>query len=487
MRILLTGANGYIGSRLLSVLTGEGHQIIALVRSARRLTIPLHLKEQVTVIVADLLKPDSLEVIPVDIDVVYYLVHSMGEQARGFSRDEASSAENLYQVLKNTSCRQIIYLGGLASGKQLSEHMSSRHNVEKILNQGAIPLTVLRAGIIIGSGSASFEVIRDLVEKLPAMVAPRWVHSRCQPIAISDVIFYLKEVLGKEDCLDKILEIGGPEILTYREMLLKFAKARGLYRLIIPVLVLTPRLSSYWLFFITSTSFRLAQALVESLKTDAVCTDNSIEKLVPHNCLTYKEALNRAFVRIEQNVVFSSWKDAIVRSELNSDLTEYIKVPSCGCLNKVTQLSYSDREAAIEALWQIGGENGWYYMNWVWRMRGLLDRLVRGVGLRRGRTHPTSLRNGDVLDFWRVLLADRKNGILLLYAEMRIPGEAWLEYRFEGSSHKGTVTQIATFRPKGLLGRLYWYSLVPVHAFLFKGLCNAIAKGRSSRTLKKDK
>lgn len=470
MRILLTGANGYIGSRLLIVLAEAGHEVIALVRSKKRLKIPSYIAMQVTPLKGDLLRPITL---PEKIDAAYYLLHSMGTSSEGFSKDEALCAQNLSAALQKTSCKQIIYLSGLAPEEPLSEHMASRHHVEKILSDSNIPTTILRAGIIIGSGSASFEIIRDLVEKLPAMIAPRWVENKCQPIAIADVLFYLKEVLANPKCLDKRLEIGGPEQLTYREMLQRFAKIRGLTRVIIPVPVLTPRLSSYWLLFITSTSFPLAQALVNSLKTDAICQDNTIQTLIPHECLTYEEALKLAFEKIAQNAVVSSWKDALVMSKLGPDLSEYLSVPTHGCLSHQVALPYDDRKAAIAKLWQIGGANGWYTMNWAWSLRGFVDKLVGGVGLRRGRTHPTQLSTGDALDFWRVLVADKANGHLLLYAEMRLPGEAWLEYRIEN----GTVTQTATFRPKGVLGRLYWYLLVPFHHFIFRGLCQAIARG----------
>ena len=473
MRILLTGANGYIGSRLLPVLAEEGHHIVALVRSDRRLNIPEHLRHNVTVIVADLLNHDSLRTIPTNIDIAYYLVHSMGEQVSGFQENEATCARNFCDALKKTSCKQLIYLSGLASSSQHSEHMTSRQNVEKILAKSNIPLTTLRASVIIGSGSASFEIIRDLVEKLPIMVAPRWVRNQCQPIAIGDVIYYLKKTISNEKCIGKLFEIGGPQQLTYHQMLMKFAKVRGLRRLIIPVPVLTPRLSSYWLFFVTSTSFPLAQALVDSLKTDSICSESSIEKILPHQCKTYEEALGNAFDKIEQKVVIASWRDAIVRSKLDPDLTEYIEIPTYGCITKTIELPYTHRKTSIETLWRVGGNNGWYSMHWAWKIRGLIDRLIGGIGLRRGRTHSSHLENGCVLDFWRVLRAEKKKGHLLLFAEMKVPGDAWLEFRIED----GSVKQTATFRPKGILGRIYWYMLVPFHYFVFHGLCSAIAKG----------
>lgn len=476
MRILLTGANGYIGTRLLPALVEVGHEVIALVRSKRRLNIAPHLQDKVQVVVGDLHDPSSLCSIPKNIDAAYYLVHSMGGTASGFASAEEEAADNFQKVIQDTECQQIIYLGGLASGDALSEHMASRQNVEDVLRRGEVPVTVLRAGIIIGSGSASFEIIRDLVEKLPVMVAPRWVSSKCQPIAIADVLHYLRAVLGQEISYGETYEIGGPEILSYRDILLTFAKVRKLHRLIIPVPVLTPRLSSYWLFFITSTNFALAQALVDSLKTDAVCSNKHIHEHIPHSCLSYEAALKRAFAKIEQNAVVSSWKDAVVQSRLSPQLAEYIEVPKHGCLNEIIERPYTEKKAAIDTLWRIGGKNGWYYMNWAWKLRGALDKAFGGSGLGRGRRNPDQLQTGDVLDFWRVLLADRENGHLLLYAEMRVPGEAWLEYRIQN----GTVTQTATFRPRGLLGRLYWYGLMPFHHFIFRGLCSAIARGINS-------
>ena len=478
LRILITGASGYIGSRLLLLLAEEGHQIVASVRNRKRLAFPPHLKDRIEVALADFLKEESVEALPKEIDAAYYLIHSMGQRAEGFASDEAKSAQNFQKALSKTRCEQIIYLSGLASGDRLSEHMASRRHVEELLRKGSAPLTVLRAGIILGSGSASFEIIRDLVEKLPAMIAPRWVESRCQPIAVDDVLFYLKGALRNPKCLGRCFEIGGPEALSYREMLSKFARVRKLRRLILPVPVLTPRLSSYWLFFVTSTSFSIAQALVDSLKTEAVCSDSSIQQTLPHSCLGYEEAVRRAFVKIEQNPIVSDWEEALAKSGSDRGLLEYLQAPLQGCLKEEIKLPYRDREAALETLWLIGGKRGWYYMNWAWGVRRFLDRLVGGKAtLRPKRAHPTELKSGETLDFWRILLADRKGGRLFLYAEMRLPGEAWLEYRIE----RGTVTQTATFRPKGLLGRLYWYLLVPIHHYIFRGLCRAVAEGIHSK------
>ncbi|MCB1148662.1 MAG: SDR family oxidoreductase [Chlamydiia bacterium] len=474
MRILLTGASGYIGRRLIPVLLEEGHEVIALARSLFRLpTLEKH-KDRFKIVPADLLDPASLENIPKEIDVAYYLVHSMAQKGRTFEQLEKECGENFSTALKKTSCKQIIYLSGLVNDDNLSPHLLSRKQVEQILQTSGIPVTVLRAGIIIGSGSASFEIIRDLVEKLPVMIAPRWVMNTCQPIAIRDVLFYLVHVIGNEKCLGRTFDIGGPNQLTYREMLLEFAQIRGLRRLIIPVPVLTPRLSSYWLYFVTSVNYPLAQNLVDSLKNDAVCHDLSIHGILPRDCMTYTEAVERAFAKIEQHSVLSSWKDAMTGSALSPNLTPYIQIPEHGCLvdRRTLPLKVS-REEALERIWSIGGSNGWYFMDWAWSLRGFFDKVIGGVGLRRGRTNANTLQRGDALDFWRVLLADREAGRLLLYAEMKVPGEAWLEFSV---NCKGVLTQTASFRPSGLLGRLYWYILYPFHVLIFKGMAKKIVK-----------
>lgn len=478
-KILIAGANGYIGTRLLTLLGERGHSIIALVRSKGRLFIPEHLKDQVSMIAADLLDKKSLLKIPVDIDAAYYLVHSMGKKASGFSEMEEDSANNFIEVVGKTKCKQIIYLSGLSHGHEQSEHMRSRHNVETTLKSGSIPVTIFRTGIIIGSGSASFEIIRDLVEKLPLMVAPKWVSSKCEPIAVSDVLYYLSKALLKKACFNQLFEIGGPEKISYYHMLKRFAKLRGLHRYILKVPVLTPRLSSYWLIFVSSTSFPLAQALIDSLKMDAVCKDHRIKKIIPHKCLSYEMALKEAFHKIEQNAVVSSWKNAIVSSDLHPNLRNYIKVPHHGCYKKVIEYEYNNKEKVIERLWKIGGDNGWYFMNFVWRIRGVIDKFIGGAGLRRGRTNPGSLKMGDALDFWRVLLADQKKGDLKLYAEMRVPGEAWLEFECIGGSKKGILRQTATFRPKGVFGRFYWYLLLPIHNLIFRGMCKNLTRVKS--------
>jgi len=475
MNELLTGAGGYIGARLLPQLLDKGHHVYCVVRSKERFHTPESERGKVTVLEHDFLEADPLP-LPKDLDAAYFLIHSMTTQKGDFHELEAKAAENYVKSLENTSCKQQIYLGGLLSSEELSKHLQSRKNVEEILKKSSIPTTILRAGIIIGSGSASFEILRDLVEKLPVMVAPKWVKNRCQPIAIRDVLFYLTEILGKSEAYGKTFDIGGPDRLTYKEMLEEFAKVRGLRRTIFTVPVLTPRLSSYWLYYVTATNYQLAKNLVDSLKNEVVCHEHSIDQLLPREKLGYKEAIQRAFEKIEQFEVISSWKDAMGQSELSPHLENYIRIPEHGCLKDQQVVPFTGPdEGVIHRFFTIGGKKGWYVMNWAWKLRGLLDKMVGGVGLRRGRTHPDKLQVGEALDFWRVLHADPKKGRLLLYAEMRLPGEAWLEFKISKLGEKKALVQTASFRPSGLLGRLYWYSLLPFHLVIFRRMARHIA------------
>ncbi|CAM2066066.1 SDR family oxidoreductase [Sulfidibacter corallicola] len=476
MNVLVTGANGYIGRRLVAALLDGGHSVIALMRDKRRFAFKEALHPNLTIVEADLLEPESMDAVPGDVDAAYYLLHSMGSSAGTFQELESRCAHRFAAWANRSRARQIIYLGGIANDERLSRHLKSRLNVEEILGRSRVPLTVLRAAIIIGSGSASFEIIRDLVEKLPFMITPRWVKTKCQPIAIVDVIFYLQAALLHEESFDRNLDIGGPDVMTYRDMLLRYAKVRGLKRYIFDVPVFTPRLSSYWLYFITSTNYSLAKSLVDSMKAEVVCGDRHIETIVPHRCLSYEEALERALVKIENNQVLSSWKDAVVSGTLRDDYLDFVGVPRHGILRDVREVPVTgDVEAARSRVWSIGGQNGWY-MRWAWEIRGFLDKLIGGVGLRRGRRNPHHLVIGDALDFWRVALTDKKRDHLVLFAEMKLPGEAWLEFEFLQRDGRTHLRQTATFRPKGLIGRLYWYLLVPVHFVIFRGMCRDLAQ-----------
>ena len=478
MRILLTGATGYIGKRLLPVLLKEGHEVICCVRDAALFEQKAHWGDHVTVIEVDFLKSEDMEKVPLDFDVAYYLLHSMSVSIGDFEEMEARTAQNFVELIDRSKARQIIFLGGIVNEEKLSEHLQSRLRVEHILSQSRAHLTALRAGIIIGSGSASFEIIRDLVEKLPVMAGPRWLLTRCQPLGIRDVIAYLTGVLLNPECYDQNFDIGGPEVLTYREMLLQYARVRKLKRWVFTFPLISPRVSSYWLYFVTSTTYKLAVNLVNSMKVDVICRDDRLARMLGIEPMPYEAAVETAFRRIEQNMVVSSWTDSMVSSSPKGVLSPYINIPQYGCFQdqKVEDVPSTEVGRVWQNILCIGGERGWYYGNFLWKIRGILDKLVGGIGLRRGRRDPEHLEAGDALDFWRVLVADPDERRLLLYAEMRLPGEAWLEFHLKPSGNDFQLVQTATFRPKGIGGRLYWYSVEPLHFFVFRGMIRSIIK-----------
>jgi hypothetical protein len=303
------------------------------------------------------------------------------------------------------------------------------------------------------------------------MITPKWLNTKCQPIGIDDVIDYLSKALFNEAVYNKNYDIGGPDILSYKEMLLGYATARELKRWIYTVPVMTPQLSSYWLYFITSTSYKLAVALVNSMKVEVICRISDVNNLLNIEPINYKEALTRTIIEVDSDKIISSWKDALVSGVISSELMNYTKVPEFGCYKDIRKSKVSNRYDTINKIWRIGGDTGWYYANWLWRIRGFIDKLFGGVGLRRGRTHYEKIDPGDSIDFWRVLYSDRDEGKLVLFAEMKLPGDAWLDFNIKGNE----LTQTATFRPKGLLGRLYWYSVMPLHGIVFRGLIKRLS------------
>lgn len=465
MKILLTGATGYIGKRLLPLLLDRGNEVVCCVRDKNRFYFPEQFKNKIQVIEADFLDLESLKNIPDDIDAAYYLIHSMSG-ASNYDELESISAHYFIEKINQTNAKQIIYLSGIVNDKSLSKHLSSRKAVEDILKTAAVTLTVLRAGIIVGSGSASFEIIRDLVDKLPIMVTPKWLNTKCQPIAISDVLEFLIRSLLNPAVYNESFDIGGPDILTYKEMLLEFARAKKLQRYIYTVPVMTPKLSSYWLYFVTSTSFKLASALVSSMKVEVICSDNRINNLLGVTPISYRQALERALKKISDDDIISSWKDSQVSGQFRGNVSQYLKVPKRGCYIDRRKRTIINREYTIARIWSIGGDTGWYYADWLWDLRGFIDKVFGGVGTRRGRTHKNEIHSGDALDFWRVVYADKKQGKLVLYAEMKLPGEAWLEFKIINN----TLYQAATFKPCGIMGRLYWYAVLPFHGFIFEGM-----------------
>jgi len=469
MKILLTGSTGYIGKRLLSELLEQGHEVYCLVRDRNRLHQELYAPH---IIEADLLNPIPTGLIPQDIDAAYYLVHSMSKKGN-FTENEKRSAMNFVAAMNYTSARQIIYLGGIVNADSLSPHLRSRKQVEEILADGKANITVLRAGIVVGSGSASFEIIRDLTEKLPLMIAPAWLNTNTQPIAVRNVIEFLTGVLLKVETFGKTYDLYGVDKLTYKEMLEIFAEERGLKRYIFTLPVMTPRLSSYWLYFVTSTSYILARNLVDSMKVETVAHPNNLAEVLGITLLDYRAAIRMAFDKIEQDLVLSTWKDALSSGVNLHSLPYHIQVPQYGCFKDCRQIKADNIQSSINKIFSIGGNAGWYYADWLWEVRGFIDKIFGGVGLKRGRKHASSLAIGDSLDFWRVLYADRTRKRLLLYAEMKLPGEAWLEFNI---SDEGIIRQEATFRPVGLAGRFYWYLMLPFHYFIFRGMLRKIAE-----------
>ena len=393
MKILLTGATGYIGKRLLPVLAENGHKVICCVRDKNRFNPPSYLKSKIKIIQMDLLEKDSLSNIPKDIDAAYYLVHSMSASSN-YKSLEQKSAINFRNAINKTSLEHVVYLSGIVNESELSEHLASRKIVEQELGKGKYSLTTLRAGIIIGSGSASFEIIRDLVEKLPVMITPKWLNTKCQPIAISDVIKFLSKVVFNKATYNQNFDIGGPDVLTYKAMLLEFAKVRNLKRKIYTVPIMTPKLSSYWLYFVTSTSYKLAVALVNSMKVEVICRPNQLKEILNISPISYHNALTNAFAKIENNQIVSSWKDAYASSGINSHISDFIQVPTFGCFIDQRKSTFKNRADCIDKIWKIGGQTGWYYGNILWKLRGFMDKLFGGVGLRRGRTQAHLLPNG---------------------------------------------------------------------------------------------
>lgn len=479
MHILLTGANGYIGMRLLPVLVEAGHEVTCVVRDVNRFKPSKSISEKIQIIEYDFLQPENaLQCFKhKEFDAAYYLIHSLGDTSTTLKEYELRAAGCFVLVASLTKVKQIIYLSGISNVGNLSKHLFARKMVKDVFIRSGIPYTIFEAGIIVGSGSISFEIIRDITEKTPVMITPRWLNSRCQPIAIRNAMNYLHLCLLNEKTFSRTFEIGGPDVLTYKQMLLQFAKVRGYKRFILTLPVPFPGLSAYWLNLTTSANITIARQLVHSMKNDVVCKEFSIRDIIPQQLISYADAIKMAFERIEQQMVVSSWKDAATSSLSKLEVSDYIEVPVHGCYKdkKWIEIDRDKVEEVANRFFSIGGENGWYYADTLWHLRGIVDKLVGGVGLSRGRTSAVDIQAGDALDFWRVLLADHKNHRLLLFAEMKLPGEAWLEFSIVQNQSRCILKQTATFRPKGVIGRNYWYAMLPFHFFIFKNMLKRIA------------
>jgi uncharacterized protein YbjT (DUF2867 family) len=474
-QILVTGATGYIGGRLVPRLLEAGYRVRVLARDASRLKDRPWVG-QVEVSEGDVLKPETLENAMYGVSAAYYLIHSMMDTS-DFEQRDLAAAQNFGQAAKVNGVKRILYLGGLGDpDADLSQHLSSRQQTGDVLRQSGIPITEFRAAVIVGSGSVSFEMIRYLTERLPVMICPQWVYTRVQPIGIRNVMEYLVAALNTPGSAGKIIEIGGSDVLTYGDMMLDYAQVRGLRRYLIPVPVLTPRLSSHWVHWMTPIPAQIARPLIDGLQNEVVVRDELAKKLFPQiQPLDYKTSVQLALDRLEASQIESSWSDALVSSQGDQPTVE-LKNSEGMIIERRINLTDATPEAIFEAFTSIGGERGWPYMNWIWHLRGLLDRLVGGVGFRRGRRHSSNLRVGDALDFWRVEAVEAPHQ-LRLRAEMKLPGRAWLQFDVEKVKKYGSLfVQTAYFAPKGLGGFLYWYVLYPLHSLVFSGMIAAIAR-----------
>jgi uncharacterized protein YbjT (DUF2867 family) len=477
--VFVTGATGYIGGRLTPRLVERGYHVRCLVRSAAKVRArPWAGHERVEIVEGDAADEERLAAAMKGSVAAYYLVHSMDAAGPEYRQRDLSLAEAFGRAAFTSGVPSIIYLGGLGeTGQGLSEHLSSRREVEVALGRAGVPVTVLRAAMIIGSGSASFEILRYLVERLPIMITPRWVSTESQPIAVRDVLHYLIAALETPAARGKTLDIGGPDVWSYAKVMREMAAALGLRRrLVIPVPVLTPRLSSLWIHLITPLRASIARPLAEGLRNRVVCRSDEALRLMPHKCLTIREAMDSALAKVKAGDVETAWSDAGV---MPGD-------PSWAGGTVFVDRREVTAAAAPAAVWSavsaLGGQRGYYAVDWLWRLRGIMDRLIGGPGLRRGRRSPDELRLGDAMDFWRVT-ATNPSHRLELTAEMKLPGVATLSFEIEpapGTSNGTLLVMTARFRPRGLLGIAYWYSVLPMHRIVFSGMLNGIARAANS-------
>lgn len=479
MRVLVTGATGYIGGRLVPALLTEGHQVRCLVRDRDKLGLSPW-RDDVEIVVGDVLEPDTLPEAMADCQGAFYLIHSMDGDSEDFDERDQNAARNFATAAGEAGLERIVYLGGLGEGEDLSKHLSSRQAVGRILAQGPTPVTELRAGVIIGSGSVSFEMLRYLTEVLPIMVTPSWVQTRCQPIAVRDALKILIRALSSDERENRIHEIGGPDQLSYQQMMQVYAEVAGLpKRRIIRVPVLSPTLSSHWVGLVTPVPPGVARPLVDSLRNEVIVSDNSYAEGAVDALTPYRQSVSDALRRYEDLEVQTRWSDA-----QSSPAMPYPDDPEWTGGTELTDVQVRQSRASAEdvfwAFTRLGGPTGYYTMNWAWGLRGLLDTLVGGVGLRRGRRHPEKLRSGEALDFWRVVDIEPDRS-LKLFAEMTTPGDAWLSFEVEEKALGSELRQTALFRPRGLLGRLYWWSMFPFHLAIFGRMASQIVKAAEMR------
>jgi len=480
MQVFLTGATGYIGGRLAPRLLTAGHTVRCLARDPGKLSDrPWAGLPGLEIVAGDVEDEDRLAEQMQGCQAAYYLVHSMIAAGDEYAEHDRRLATSFARAAARAGVERIVYLGGLGeTGEHLSQHLVSRREVERLLSEGEVPVTTFRAAMIIGSGSASFEILRYLVEHLPVMITPRWVRTECQPIAVRNVLHYLTSCLDTPKTVGRSFDIGGPDVMTYRRLMTVMAEERGLpRRLVIPVPVLTPKLSSLWIHLVTPIESRIARPLAEGLRNRVVCRETEASHLMPQRLLSVREAIDAALGKIAAGAVETSWSSA----------GPMPGAPDWAGGNTFRDARSERVDASPEATFaeacKLGGKNGYHGVGWMWTLRGLMDRLVGGPGLRRGRRHPTDLAYGETVDFWRVTSLE-PGRLLELRAEMRLPGEASLRFEVEPDAGSGgdgegsgsVLTQTALFRPKGLLGLLYWYAVLPLHGFVFSTMVRGIAR-----------
>ncbi len=467
-RILLTGATGYVGGRLLHALKEDGHKARCLARHPEALL--RRVAPSTTVVAGDVLDRESLCAAMEGVHTAFYLVHSMSSK-EGFEEEDRRAASAFASAAHRAGVTKIVYLGGLGQGEGLSAHLRSRQEVGRILRESGTPTVEFRASIILGSGSFSFEMIRALVERLPVMITPRWVKTPTQPIAIEDVIAYLLQAIKLEVSESRIFEIGGSDRVSYQDLMREYARQGGLKRLMIPVPVLSPRLSSLWLGFVTPVFARIGRELVDGLRNETVVRDASALKVFPIRPRGLRKSLERALANEDREFAQTRWSDAFssIGPERKWGGVQFVR----RFVDTRSMHVPCSPETAFRPVERLGGTTGWYYANWLWSLRGLLDLMVGGVGMRRGRRDPEHLLPGDTIDCWRVEEAEDRR-LLRLSAEMRLPGRAWLQFELEPDGSGTLLRQTAIFDPVGLLGRLYWYLLYPVHQILFQGMLRGI-------------
>jgi uncharacterized protein YbjT (DUF2867 family) len=477
LRCLVTGVTGYIGGRLVPELLNKGYRVRVLSRDTDRLQGRSWI-DDVEVVEADVLQPETLPAALKDIDVAYYLIHSMsGKSSSEFHDRDIQAARNFGDIAKQQNVDRILYLGGLGDpDDQLSEHLASRQKTGSILRESGVSVTEFRAAIVVGSGSKSFEMVRYLTERVPLMICPSWVYSKVQPIAIRNVLQYLVSAIEKPQTRDEIIEIGGSSIITYADMMKIYAEVNELKRILVPVPVLSPTLSSHWVHWMTPIPASLARPLIEGLKNDVIVQSDKAQKLFPEiSPLSYKRAVELAIARIDTDDVETTWNDALISSKGDEEPV-ILKTKEGLNIERRIKTVHVPSQQVFETFSSLGGKKGWPVFQWAWKLRGILDRLVGGVGFRRGRRHPKELRVGDALDFWRVE-AIKPGELLRLRAEMKLPGKAWLEFQaIEQDRITTKLVQTAYFAPKGLLGLLYWYGIYPFHSLIFSKMIEKLAE-----------